>query len=160
MNINHLSIWVFIAVAVIAAAGALRWYILKPRLPRGEINNGCRAEYGPLELRIQATDIANGFRVFVEDHRQKKFAINEETVLSTLESAKELLTRKAGKYLTSQKDSVPGNPGAFTESIVRSMARHSDRPIILPLSEPGFVRRGHACRSDYMDRRTGADRNR
>ena len=85
---------------------ALVLYVIRRRMPIAEIQYGCRASYGPLELRIQATESANGFRVFVEDHRQDPFCVSEEVVQSTLESAKERLTLKAGEYLAGKQDAA------------------------------------------------------
>ena len=57
-----------------------------------EIQNGCRAEYGPLELRIQATVSVNGFMVYVDDPRREHPSLAnvlESAVQSTLAAAKE-----------------------------------------------------------------------
>ena len=44
---------------------------------------------------------------------------------------------------------VSGQPGAFTEQVVREMAKHSARPVILPLSNP--TSRSEATAQDLMD---------
>jgi hypothetical protein len=54
-----------------------------------ELRYGCRSEYGPLELRIQASASVNGFTVFVEDLRREHAAVFEHPAQSTLESAEE-----------------------------------------------------------------------
>ena len=69
-----------------------------------EIQNGCRAEYGPLALRIQATISVNGFTVYVDDPRLEHPSVLDSAVQSTLESAKEYVARWAGEYLTSLKE--------------------------------------------------------
>ncbi len=64
-----------------------------------DLRNGCRSEYGPLELRIQVTSVENGFVVFIEDPRLPHPAVHEHEALSTLESAKTYAVLKADDYL-------------------------------------------------------------
>jgi quinol monooxygenase YgiN len=104
-----LPLWIPLALGTVAVLGGVSMliaHIVERRRPLEEIRNGCRTEYGPLELRIQATEGANGFTVFVEDHRREKFYVSEEAWQSTLEAAKEHLTKKAGEYLASIEDSA------------------------------------------------------
>jgi len=49
---------------------------------------------------------------------------------------------------------VSGQPGLFTEPVVRAMARHTPRPIVLPLSNP--TRRMEAAPSDLLHWTGGA----
>jgi malate dehydrogenase (oxaloacetate-decarboxylating) len=44
---------------------------------------------------------------------------------------------------------VSGQPGAFTEQVVREMAKYSERPVIFPLSNP--TSRSEATAQDLMD---------
>lgn len=44
---------------------------------------------------------------------------------------------------------VSGQPGVFTEEVVRAMARHTSRPVIFPLSNP--TSRSEAVPQDLMD---------
>jgi len=71
-----------------------------------ELLHGCRAEHGPLELRIQTTDSLNGFMVYVEDPRLENPRVYEESVQSTLDSAKDHLVLKAGEYLDRQQEAA------------------------------------------------------
>ena len=64
-----------------------------------DLQNGCRSEYGPLELRIQATSALNGFIVYIEDPRLTHPAVHEHPALSTLESAKVSAVLQAEDYL-------------------------------------------------------------
>jgi hypothetical protein len=66
-----------------------------------ELQHGCRAEYGPLELRIQNAASLSGFTVYVEDPRLEHRAVYEQAVQSTLESAKEYVVLRAHEYLNS-----------------------------------------------------------
>lgn len=69
-----------------------------------ELQHGCRAEYGPLELRIQITASVNGFMVYVEDSRLEHRVVYEHEVQSTLESAKESAVLRADEYLNSHDE--------------------------------------------------------
>jgi hypothetical protein len=66
-----------------------------------ELQNGCRSEYGPLELRIQATSMENGFIVYIEDPRATHPAVHERQALSTLDFAKTYAVLQADDYLRS-----------------------------------------------------------
>jgi hypothetical protein len=108
MKINNSLPWLLIGTAAIAALCGIIVLVRhrrKSRRPLEEISNGCRTEYGPLELRIEATECSNEFRVIVEDHRLDRFSVHEEAVLSTLDSAKDLSIKKAGEYLATLRDS-------------------------------------------------------
>jgi len=71
-----------------------------------EPHYGCRSEYGPLELRLQATTASNEFRVFVEDPRLEHPCVHEHEVRSSLESAKEYAALRADEYLASREEAV------------------------------------------------------
>jgi hypothetical protein len=72
-----------------------------------ELQHGCRAEYGPLELRLEAAAASNEFTVYVEDLRLEDAAVHEHSVQSSLESAKEYAVLKADEYLESRKEAGP-----------------------------------------------------
>lgn len=72
-----------------------------------ELRHGCRAEYGPLELRLQATAAANEFTVYVEDPRLERPCVHEHEMQSSLESAKEYAALRADEYLGSRKEAAP-----------------------------------------------------
>ena len=65
-----------------------------------EFHNGCRTEYGPLELRIKITTTSSRFMVYVEDPR-KNATVYEQAVQCELESAKEYAALRAYEYLNS-----------------------------------------------------------
>jgi hypothetical protein len=67
---------------------------------------GCRSEYGPLELRLQATTASNEFTVFVEDPRLEHPCVHEYDVQNSLESAKEYATLRADEYLEGHQEAA------------------------------------------------------
>ena len=69
-----------------------------------DLHHGCRAEYGPLELRIQVTAALNGFSVFVDDPRLEQRCVYEQAVQAILESAKDYLVLRAQEYLNSYQE--------------------------------------------------------
>lgn len=74
---------------------------------RMELQHGCRAEYGPLDLRLQVAAASNEFTVYVEDLRLEHSHVHEHSVQSSLESAKEYAVLKADEYLESREESGP-----------------------------------------------------
>jgi len=66
-----------------------------------ELQHGCRAAYGPLELQIQTTASENGFTVYVADPRVASATVYEQTIQGTLDSAKEYVILRAHEYLNS-----------------------------------------------------------
>jgi len=69
-----------------------------------ELRHGCRAEYGPLELRIQAASGSNEFVAYVEDPRLEHRTVHEHAIQSTLEVTKEYAISQANQYLTHHKE--------------------------------------------------------
>jgi hypothetical protein len=69
-----------------------------------EIQNGCRSEYGPLELRIRTTTSLSGFMVYVEDSRLNHKVVDEHHAQSTLEAAKSTAVLRADQYLSSRNE--------------------------------------------------------
>jgi len=72
-----------------------------------DLQHGCRAEYGPLELRIQVAAALNGFSVFVDDPRLEPRCVYEQALQSTLESAKDYVVLRAREYLDSYQEVSP-----------------------------------------------------
>src|SRR5579862_5414337 len=73
-------------------AGAIATWAMRARRTKtqgSELKHGCRAEVGPLELRIQSTLSSNGFVVYVEDTRLEQPRVYEQAIQSTVESAKQ-----------------------------------------------------------------------
>src|SRR5271165_1495599 len=92
-----------------------------------EIQNGCRAECGPLELRIQATARVNGFTVYVDDPRLEHPVVLDSAVQSTVESTKEYVAVRAAEYLASHGEDA--RQEAALEMFVRlpALLRQRDR---------------------------------
>ncbi len=55
---------------------------------------------------------------------------------------------------------VSGQPGLFTEEIIREMHKHCPRPIVMPLSNPTSRVGSDAAEYPELDRRRGAGRYR
>jgi hypothetical protein len=83
--------WLFIEAYVQLEAARIRACM--------DLQNGCRSEYGPLELRIQTTSVENGFIVYVQDPRSSHPVVHEHHALSTLDSAKTYAVLQADDYL-------------------------------------------------------------
>jgi len=73
-----------------------------------QLEHGCRAEYGPLILRIEATSSMNRFTIFVEDPRLER--VFEHAALNSLESAQEEAVVRANEHLHSGQEPTPGAP--------------------------------------------------
>lgn len=69
-----------------------------------EIQNGCRSEYGPLELRIRTTTSLSGFMVYVEDSRLNHKVVDEHHAQSTLVEAQLSAVLRADQYLKSRSE--------------------------------------------------------
>jgi hypothetical protein len=82
----------------------------RPRRAARKLEHGCRAEHGPLVLRIQATSRLNGFVVLVEDPRQDPVTVYEHRELNTLEAAQAHAVKKADEYLIGRQESPEGTP--------------------------------------------------
>jgi hypothetical protein len=74
------------------------------------LDHGCRAEHGPLVLRIEATARLNGFVLHVEDPRRQKVMVYEHSELSTLDSAKDTAILRADEYLHGLQEPLPDAP--------------------------------------------------
>jgi hypothetical protein len=92
-----------LAAGGIALAGGIASLVYSVKRQRAAVTlqHGCRAEYGPLELRIQTSTRANRFLICVEDPRQEHRVVYKQKVQSTLESAKEYAALRANEYLSS-----------------------------------------------------------
>jgi hypothetical protein len=71
-----------------------------------DLQHGCRAAFGPLELRIQPTAGSNGFTVYVDDPRRKPSGVYEQRIQATLESTKDYLVLRAREYLESYQETA------------------------------------------------------
>lgn len=69
-----------------------------------EFQNGCRSEYGPLELRIHTTPSLSGFLVYVEDSRRNHEVVDEHHAQSTLVEAQANAVLRADRYLNSRNE--------------------------------------------------------
>jgi hypothetical protein len=72
-----------------------------------DLQHGCRAAYGPLELRIQTSASANGFSVFVDDPRLEQRCVYEQAVQATLDSARDYVILRAREYLEIYQETAP-----------------------------------------------------
>jgi hypothetical protein len=75
-----------------------------------QLEHGCRSEYGPLILRIEATVRVNGFMLYVEDPRTQNVLVFEHAELSTLECAKDNVVLHADEYLNGNRETSSGAP--------------------------------------------------
>jgi len=73
------------------------------------LQHGCRAAYGPLELRIQVSASMNGFSVFVDDPRMERTSVYEQAVQCTLDAAKDYVALRAREYLESYQEVAPAD---------------------------------------------------
>ncbi len=55
---------------------------------------------------------------------------------------------------------VSGQPGLFSEAVIREMYRHCPQPIVMPLSNPTSRAEARTGRHSALDRRQRGDRHR
>jgi hypothetical protein len=92
--------------AIALAGGIVLLTFVGKKVTGTDLQHGCRAEYGPLELRIQTSASINRFTIYVEDPRLEHRIVYEQAVQSTLESAKEYVVLRAYEYLNSYKETA------------------------------------------------------
>jgi len=108
--VNFGKLFIIAGMALITLVGGIVWLVVWSKKRRDfvmELHHGCRAAYGPLELRIQTTRSSSGFLVGVDDPRQPHPCVSEHAIQGDLDAAKEDAGLAAGEYLSGREEAIP-----------------------------------------------------
>ena len=106
--------------------------VVRQMVAEGLDEQQARANIFMVDKEGLLTDEVTGLRGFQKQLRQKKSALKGWTYSGALPTLRDVINlAKPGVLI-----GVSGQPGLFTEPVIRAMAANCDRPIIFPLSNP------------------------
>lgn len=135
-------------VAIVGAGSAgcgISNLIMQAMIEAGLSENQARSRFYLIDRYGLLVEGMSDIKSFQEKFVQQKSALENWNLTSVSQINLRDVVENAKPHLLI---GVSGQPGIFTEEVVREMARHVDRPVIFPLSNP--TSRSEAVPEDLM----------